>query len=853
MDVLERRITHIGELRELVFAAVQLAPPQIHPVTATRTYDWHPSARFERCGEAERILTRLFAKDAGRSPDVVVFSEYSLPPEAHEQIPFQELANTNNCIIIAGSYFDTDKNSDHFRHNVCKIYLPSQDPVFIFKHVPADDEKDYLVSPEQTNIARLLWEPPGKDAVGINVFLCRDYLSPFHVQDSTRPDRDARERVSLLDWEREGINIVVMYNKDPAMFEAAAAFDIRRTHGKRKLVLLVNSSNSEQMLATALIGPTAGPEKSRSVVASMPPEASGVLMVETRLCDVVARKEYPDTDRNLPVKHWDCYRLVPDPYHLEPLRRKQDIVVPQRRGILHPAFLAFMQKYIVIELFVGRSTQKIREAFQDRRGIDFVTASYVRGVEDVLIRRYVESHTLLELNAYEIPSLSDSQSSLPYSRLTKDEFAEAFDFDQDAPHLRMLIDPRDIRKFRGEKMTRLRDEKWADQLKKISDTIRPALDIKEIIALANEMRAEQKIPDRFRHAFCGVENVVPVGREFNRHMRETYLFVAIEASEEARKRFGKFLDDELMADTRVRDIYYSTRVSEQPQTPRSKFSFLLRLKCMAFETDDIVASIQEWASEAGVHVGTRSYDAWRNLRRAATMGMLESTMSQEERDLQKALFALDREANFPAKEIQVCFAEAIKKYTRQIRAAPADNWNSLLTDLRSFLHYVCLYNCTLDPEKQEHYRESAATRWNSLFKYLETASSALLIRALDLPLRPNRRTMLKALQKKCSSHFEDGDNTDDGYLKWFADLYGQLAPPTQLLKEVNTNLGLVSSFRNLAVHGGSAEDLGHSITVTAEGWATQFPEIERKVAVMCSLIGYFAEAVSASQKAGASS
>jgi len=839
MDVLEKRITHVGDLRELVFAAVQLAPPAIEPVTATRTYDWKAQARFERCDEAERILTRLFAGDADlRRPDVVVFSEYSLPPEAHEQIPFQDLANTNNCIIIAGSYFDTDKKSSRFRHNVCKIYLPKQDPVVIFKHVAADDEKNFLISPDDSNIARLVWEPPGKQPVSINVFLCRDYLSPFRVRN---PDR---ERISLLDWEREGINIVLMLNRDPAMFEAAAAFDIRRTHGKRKFVLLVNSSNDEQLLATALIGPTDGPEKSRSIAARMPAAASGVLMFEAMLCDVVARQEYPDTDRSLPVKHWDCYRLVADPYHLERLRTKQQ-TVPQRRGILHPAFLAFLQKYIVIELFVGRSTQRIREVFQDRRGIDYVTATYVRGVEDVLIRRYIESYTLLELGADEIPSLSDSRSSLPYSRLTKEEFAEAFDQDAKAPHLRMLIDPRDIRKFRGEKVARLSNDKWSEQLKKISETIRPSRDIKEIVEIANQMGADEEIPARFRYAFCGVENVVPIGREFDRHMRETYLFIATESSEDAFRRFGKFLDDHLMTDVRVRDIYYSGRVSEHPQISRSRFSFLLRLKCMAFEADDIVALIQEWASEAGVHVGTRSYDAWKNLRRAATAGMLESTMSQEERDLQKALFALDRGANFPAKEIQVRFAEAIRKYTRQIKETPATNWSNLFNALQAFLHYVCLYNCTSDPDKQEYYRESAANHWNTLFKYLETASSILLSHALKLAAKPNRRAVLKELQKRCPEHFKGGKHTDDGYLRWFEHLYGRLAPPTQLLQEVKTNLNLVSSFRNLAVHGGSAEDLGLSITVMGDDWKTQFDEIERKVSVMCSLVGYFAHEVSA--------
>jgi hypothetical protein len=140
-----------------------------------------------------------------------------------------------------------------------------------------------------------------------------------------------------------------------------------------------------------------------------------------------------------------------------------------------------------------------------------------------------------------------------------------------------------------------------------------------------------------------------------------------------------------------------------------RFTFLLRLKCGVFETNEIVASMQDWASEARIHVGAMTPggtyvdqprpECWR------------ARLSRDESALQKALFAIDPEVEFPPKEIQVGFANAIAAHTRLINDMPSEKRNDLARDVTAFLHAVCLYNCASDAERQKRCREDAAMRW----------------------------------------------------------------------------------------------------------------------------------------------
>jgi hypothetical protein len=182
------RLDHIEDVDELTFAAVQLAPPDLIEMTATNIFEWQPAKRAIRIHDIRNILNALRSLPLARKPDVVIFPEYSVPPSAFERdgldwIDFQKYSSEGNCIVIAGSYFDV-RPGKTFRNNLCHVFLPSKElPITISKAEASPQEKKILNTiSDLPNAVRLLWKAPGQDIVSINVFLCRDYLSPFEKE-----------------------------------------------------------------------------------------------------------------------------------------------------------------------------------------------------------------------------------------------------------------------------------------------------------------------------------------------------------------------------------------------------------------------------------------------------------------------------------------------------------------------------------------------------------------------------------------------------------------------------------------------------------------------------------------------
>jgi hypothetical protein len=138
--------------------------------------------------------------------------------------------------------------------------------------------------------------------------------------------------------------------------------------------------------------------------------------------------------------------------------------------------------------------------------------------------------------------------------LTREEFAEAFDIDAQAPYRRALLDPRGIRKLRGQKNRGPRDQDWAKLCIRISDTIRPTRDIQEIPGNCDGASAATGDFEKVSVRTCGIEDVIPIGREFDSQLRDTYLFVSTAGADgsPALKRFEAFLDTQLIRDERNR-------------------------------------------------------------------------------------------------------------------------------------------------------------------------------------------------------------------------------------------------------------------------------------------------------------
>jgi len=445
----EEKIEHLNVARHLIFVAVQLTSP-VEKLdwdfdTDKQAWVWRPNPKNARIRETQAALDMLFSSKPPKKPDIIIFPEYSVPKEAHKKIDFQQLADQNSTIIVAGSYFEDLDTSPLFRKNVCHIYLPKSDAITIGKIHAAPDEKGVLPATELPNIARFVWEPPGQDPVSISVFLCRDYLTPFseNICDIHEClDAGVARRVSLLDWDREGINIIVMNNSKSQLFEGAAAFDVREVHGKRKAVLFVNCAQDNSDLGTALLVPSLSRERA-DIVASLPSRNAGVLFAEVRLWEVVVQRRDPDTKKSFPVKHVGIFSIDFSKAAAAIFPLKMEKPAPLSRGIWHPAFLEELRKIIVLDFYVAESTLvTVAEAFAKDQ-IRHVKAGFVRGVQDVMVRRYVPRY--LQKNG-RVPL------SLPFSYLSDDDLRKVFTLNQNFSDLQVIIYTEKLLKYRGQKI-----------------------------------------------------------------------------------------------------------------------------------------------------------------------------------------------------------------------------------------------------------------------------------------------------------------------------------------------------------------------------------------------------------------
>jgi hypothetical protein len=232
-------------------------------------YHWRTKElRVARCARIASILESL----RGPKPHLIAFPEYTVPKECHSQ--FQLFADENRCVLVAGSYYDAGADSALFRNNVCKIYIPELPPVTIVKRNGFMEEAAALaVAPDEANTARLIWSTGG-ESYSINVYLCRDYLIPYD-----------NGHTSQLDWDRPGLNLVIMNSAQTSLFEGQAAFDVRRLRGPGKFVALCNCAGTmidgDGNTGTSLLGPTKSNRRLRGdVIEQLPADAESVLIAD---------------------------------------------------------------------------------------------------------------------------------------------------------------------------------------------------------------------------------------------------------------------------------------------------------------------------------------------------------------------------------------------------------------------------------------------------------------------------------------------------------------------------------------------------------------------------------------------
>jgi hypothetical protein len=820
----------IKNARSIVFAAVQFSEPSLSTIKSNSTLEWDPQQREQRVRDAKSVIEALFSGAAAKRPDVVVFAEYSLPAIVHRENYFHNVADKNRAIIVAGSHFQpTAVGEGGF--DICKIYIPDEtEPILICKARVSTPDKynEFIKATDQfPNIARLILHPTDAPrSAAINVFLSSDFLAPFnekvhsdHHQDSSKVDY-----ISLLDWEREGINIAITNSYEPALFQGAALLDNSSLHGKPKLVLLVSSANDGQELATALFSPSTNSGTPGHVAAQLPPAMQGVLLIEANLWDV-----YDKTENKIAyqVSH-RAYRYdaaAPDRL----VEYRQESKSPGRRGIFHPALLVALQKYIVLEMFVARSTLEVNRAFLEG-AIRHVNASHVRGIEDVLIKKYVADGTLIGTR---IPGLS-----VPHSYLSAEGFRAAFEEGELIPHLKVLLEPRGTLKFRGKGIPPLNDDDWKKLCKSISRTAGRFGAIDEIISLAKRIPQDGGIDEKYRDIFIGIEPITPVGTESANPVRESYLLISTKtaAGASSRERFRDYIRDRLIDDVRVRDIYAiaDTYMTPEPEGKRNKFEFLLRLKCTVFEADKILEGIYGWGESAGVQVGTRSYDVWKSILRDS-LGSIGDRISTEGLSLLSALLALSKDARWRLEpQLREKFAKAIERNAERLDGARTDEAENLKQAMKDFYYNVCLHSICAKKPTDSRYQRDAKSCLTDLYGYVESGARELLTHALNVPSDSDIREIKKALGARIGKAAE---SQDTNLVRLLGQYYTRLldCDANDLASLIRDTLEQIAPLRNDWVHH-NQKKWSKAIFLPEENWELQFVELDKKIGIICNLI-----------------
>lgn len=757
MATVRVELTHIADARNLRVLGVQLASPFVRGPKGqdlefserTKLPIWNAQqhAADTRVFRAKQILEMLCrVGGADTPPDVIVFPEYSLPRQAHEDGFFQAFADEHRCILIPGSYVDdvATPGSDTFQRNMCRIYIPdAAAPIMIGKRNLTPLEGRYVRPFDGANVAQLLWTPPGRDTVTLSVFLCRDYLMPYD-DDRGSGDEGPPVRRLDLDWEREGLNIGLLHSSDTRLFEGVAGLDVRHLRGKPKIVFLVNNAKVAPDLGSALFAP-AGNRERDDIVRSLPPDREGVLTAELRLWDVRRTVMSPDRDVDEPVGYigaeLDLWGVSSDvvkvgqpldsPVHyvsketLVDLDGKLAVLPiteegnPQFRGIWRPAFLAARRLDLTLEFYeIEHLNRAIALA---RKELRRSYAGIVRGQSDLLVRRYADVEEVDHVSRPDfIAHVIEDQEAQEELRRTL--------HDPDRTTMTVVIRPRDIWKYRGQDTyegarfpERVKALKEALDFPEGSAHLSRLLD--EIVRYAVECdegwRPSKELAPFFYDA---PEKVIPVRP--HAETRETYMFLdARHGDKGPGDHFEKnILRGHLMKDPRVREIM---KISEVQPTP---FNYLLKLKCKAHEADEIHASIREWTAEYDLSCGMRTIDIMEYLARDSVAG-IEST--NQPRSLVEFVQELKGPALGTRDPVIAELTGSKMRRNKPLLKACAEAWHQcrqsavtsecrvLRTDILRIFAFMVMYS-----ERAENtYVDDASLAWFKIFQRLEGAAN----------------------------------------------------------------------------------------------------------------------------------
>lgn len=432
----------------------------------------------------------------------------------------------------------------------------------------------------------------GRQELSINVFLCRDYLAPY--------DSDHR---SQHDWDRNGLNLVIMRSLEVRLFEGQAGLEIRRLRGPGKFVALCNcaSKTDDQATGSALIGPTSR-RRSGDVIDRLPAGQEGLLTAEMDLDRVEHVIVRPDKTEHDPLRSIARYSLRESAangrVNFEPLKEP----IAEQRGVWHPAYLEFLGREIVMRLASTRRASEVRKHFENEQ-VRLVSAAALVGVHDYLFRSY-------DLTGHQGDFFGPPYWAHPVGELFHDKEV-------------LIVKPKDIWKYRTLK---IEQTGWVASKKAIERLIPLNLTDperrKRIQAIGrlsrnwNDPEVSLELRKLLEPVFVGQEEAPALGPTAGNFLRQRYIMISIHSrSPRDWESFQREILGWLVEVDQVRSIYRTVHEG------LPHFDVWLDVVSEPYATDALTKELQLRCDKHGIDVGLRSMEVMEYLALESVEGI----------------------------------------------------------------------------------------------------------------------------------------------------------------------------------------------------------------------------------------
>jgi hypothetical protein len=713
-------------------SSIKADPPELELQQDSKgsRYEWkHASQIHNRVSRFWSTLSAIRDKGLfGHGLTLIAFPEYAIPKEAHAGL--QSYVDQHNCIIVPGSFYETDQTSLLSKNNVCCIYAPNTtEPIQIVKQNGFQEEQDALVVSDRVpNVMHLIGENKIIPKFSISVAICRDYLVPYEIDSSQR-------YVSLLDWANPGLNVVIMCSSQMSLFESRGAFDVRGLPGERRITALCNVAGvgieGRNVVGSAILGPRSDPDSGLGdIIESLRGEEEGIIVGDLLLNNPeLARVEWkPDKKLFVPIKRTEKFRIN----DMRDLAGQPTIALtgieepaPVERGVWHPAFLEHLDLRIVIDLFITRQYEQMKEAI-DHKQIKYVSAFSVEGKYDLLVRYYKSAHTR-----------SSFRDTL-FTTLTADQFGDIFGDE----NTQIVIAPEDIIKYRTIPVLQNYQDKraWSRRRTAIEQLIptnranrRRRKFLERISRLSrnwNDPRYNQSDRDEVSAVFFESREQVPPISSYDTgrtHLREKHILISIGEANKRREFESEIINKKLIPLHQVRSIY---RINNDVDGTR--FDYWVDVFAEPWEIAEIVLGIGSWGNKLKLPTGTRTMEVLKFHLMESVEGVHAIDLGHEvylfladTRRIDEEIWSAVSSPDQARQDIQFLQTCSMGWYDQQ-DAPEGQDAERLRRNVRSFYCYLFWGNVTDDPEKKSDLLLKAGAAWASIFQHVEAQYAAIL-------------------------------------------------------------------------------------------------------------------------------